>query len=82
MPYKSIVAFLGLRGLDLDAMDETARDQILAMIVWGGEDEVGEKLSAVLDLGADGITCSLPGTGHIPERVEQLGSVASKVLGR
>ncbi len=80
--YKSIVAFLGLRGLDLDAMDETARDQILAMIAWGGEDEVGEKLSAVLDLGADGITCSLPGTGHIPERVEQLGSVASKVLGR
>ncbi len=30
----------------------------------------------------DAVTCSLPGTGYVPERVEQLGKVASKVLGR
>jgi hypothetical protein len=32
-------------------------------------------------LGAQGITCSLPGTGHNPDTVEQLGKTASKVLG-
>ena len=79
--FKAIVRFLGNRGLDVEAMDETARDQILAMVAWGDEDEVGAKLAAALELGADGVTCSLPGTGHIPERVEQLGHVASKVLG-
>ena len=49
--------------------------------VWGDEDEVGEKLSTIMELGADGITCSLPGNGHIPEKVEQLGRTAAKVLG-
>jgi F420-dependent oxidoreductase-like protein len=79
--YKAIVVFLGLRGLDIDAMDETARNQILAMIAWGSEDEVGEKLASVIGLGAQGVTCSLPGTGHDPARVEQLGRVAAKALG-
>ncbi len=79
--YKSIVAFLGARGLDLESIDEAGRNQILSMITWGDEDEVGERLAAVLELGAQGVTCSMPGTGHMPERVEQLGKVASKALG-
>ena len=79
--YRDIVGFLSLRGLDIEAMEETARDQILAMVAWGDEDEVGETIARALELGADGVTCSLPGTGHIPEKVEQLGQVASKVLG-
>jgi F420-dependent oxidoreductase-like protein len=79
--YKSIVGFLGERGLDVESLDETTRDQILSMLVWGDDDEVGEKIGRVLELGADGITCSLPGTGHLPDKVEQLGIVASKALG-
>ncbi len=79
--YKSIVGFLGERGLDVESMDETTRDQILSMVVWGDEDEVGEKIGRVLELGADGITCSLPGTGFMSDKVEQLGNVASKALG-
>lgn len=78
--YKDVVDFLGARGLDITAMDDDSRNSILDMVIWGDEDQVGEKLTAVLDLGAEGITCSLPGHGHIPERVEQLGTVASKVL--
>jgi hypothetical protein len=31
--------------------------------------------------GIDGITCSLPGNGWNPERVEQLGATAAKVVG-
>ncbi len=79
--YKSIVEFLGARGMDVEAMDEATRTQILNMLIWGDSDEVGEKLTKVLDLGAQGITFSLPGNGWDPDRVEQAGQVASKVLG-
>ena len=51
------------------------------MVAWGDEDEVGEKLASAIELGAQGVTCSLPETGHDPERVEQLGRVATKALG-
>ncbi len=44
--YKSIVGFLGDRGLDVESMDESTHDQILSMVVWGDEDEVGEKIGA------------------------------------
>jgi len=79
--YADVRAFLGERGLDLDNMDAGLRDRILAMLVWGDPDEVGERLDDVLALGVDGITCSLPGNGWVPERVEQLGAVAGKVVG-
>jgi F420-dependent oxidoreductase-like protein len=72
--------FLGERGLDLSTMDDETRDLILAMVIWGDESEVGERLGEVTALGVDGLTISLPGNGYIPERVEQLGAVASKVL--
>ena len=52
------------------------------MVIWGDADEVGEQLTSVIDLGAEGITCSLPGVGHIPERVELLGAVAREGGGR
>jgi F420-dependent oxidoreductase-like protein len=79
--YEELAAFLGARGLDLSTMDDATRDMILAMVIWGDADEVGERLESVLALGVDGFTISLPGSGHIPERVEQLGAVAGKVLG-
>lgn len=80
--YNEVVAFLRGRGLDIEAMDEEGRNAFLNMVVWGDEDQVSEKLAAVLELGAEGITCSLPGHGHIPEAVEQLGRAATKVLAR
>jgi F420-dependent oxidoreductase-like protein len=79
--YADIQAFLGERGLDLDTMDSGLREQILALLVWGDPDEVGERLTTVMDSGVDGITCSLPGNGWNPERVEQLGATAGKVVG-
>jgi F420-dependent oxidoreductase-like protein len=79
--HADMVTFLGDRGLDLATMDDATRDMILDMVVWGDPDEVGEKLAAVLELGADGITCSLPANGFDPERVELLGRTASAVLG-
>ena len=79
--YKAVVEFLRSRGLDIEGMDEDSRNAFLNVVVWGDEDQVGDKLSGVLALGADGITCSLPGTAHEIESVEQLGKTASKVLG-
>jgi hypothetical protein len=61
-------------------MDEATRTMILNMVMWGDEDEVGEKLTHVKDLGAEGITFSLPGNGWDPDAVEQAGRVASKVF--
>ena len=79
--YADVAGYLGARGLDLAAMDDATRDTFLALIVWGDADEVGEQLSAVLDLGIDGFTCNLPANGHDPDNVELLGQTASKVLG-
>jgi F420-dependent oxidoreductase-like protein len=79
--YADIRSFLGERGFDIDSMDAGLRDRILAMLVWGDPDEVGERLRDVLALGVDGITCSLPGNGWLPDRVEQLGAVAGKAVG-
>jgi F420-dependent oxidoreductase-like protein len=79
--YSDMTRFLAARGFDIDTMDKRMLDQILALVIWGGPDEVGEQLAAVMALGIDGITCSLPGNGWIPERVELLGATAGKVLG-
>jgi F420-dependent oxidoreductase-like protein len=79
--YADVVQFLRDRGIDLENADDEFRKQVLDVVIWGDEDQVGEKLTQVIDLGAQGITCSLPGHGHIPGRVEQLGRTASKVLG-
>jgi alkanesulfonate monooxygenase SsuD/methylene tetrahydromethanopterin reductase-like flavin-dependent oxidoreductase (luciferase family) len=72
--------FLAGRGMDLDSLDDSMRELIATMVVWGDPDEVGERLTTVVEKGADGFTCSLPGNGHIPGRVELLGATASKVL--
>jgi F420-dependent oxidoreductase-like protein len=79
--YEDMRTFLGERGLDLDTLDEDTRKQILAMVVWGDPDEVGERLRDALDRGADGVTCSLPANGHVPGRVELLGEVGRRALG-
>jgi F420-dependent oxidoreductase-like protein len=78
--YADMRGFLADRGLDLDSMDDATRDQILALVVWGGPDEVGERVADVLSRGVDGITCSLPANGHVPGRVELLGKVGAAVM--
>ena len=78
--YSDMATFLGDRGLDLSSMDDATRDMIMAMVVWGDGDEVAAQLTDIVALGVDGFTLSLPANGWIPERVEQLGDVASKVL--
>jgi F420-dependent oxidoreductase-like protein len=78
--YAELTAFLGRRGIDLDSMSEDVRNMILARLVWGDPDEIGEQLVNVLERGADGFTISMPGQAHEAERVELLGSVASRAL--
>jgi hypothetical protein len=48
---------------------------------WGGSEEIEEWFVKVKDLGLDGVTVSLPANGTNPERIEQLGEVATKVFG-
>ncbi|HZJ27080.1 MAG TPA: LLM class flavin-dependent oxidoreductase, partial [Acidimicrobiia bacterium] len=79
--HADMVRFLGERGIDLTTVDDATRDMILAMVVWGGPDDVGEQLTAVLERGAEGFTCSLPANGYNPDSVELLGRVATEVLG-
>jgi len=79
--YADMTAFLGARGFDIETMDQQLLEQILALVIWGSPDEVGEQLEAVMASGIDGITCSLPANGWMPERVELLGATAGKVLG-
>ena len=78
--YADMVAFLATRGLDITTLDQAFVDSLLAMVVWGDADEVGEQIAAVKALGVDGVTCSLPANGWNPDRVELLGQVASKAL--
>jgi len=75
-----IADFLGQRGLDVRSMDAESLEQILALVVWGDPGVVGERLEEVRQCGVDGFTLALPAQGHDPDRVEQLGEVAAKVL--
>ena len=79
--YADLKAFLNQRGIDIDNLDGPMKEMILGRLVWGDPDEVGEKLSSILEMGPDGFTISLPGQAHDAERVELLGTVAAKVLG-
>ena len=80
--YADMAEFLGSRGMDLATMDDATKDMIMAMVIWGDADEVGEALSAVLALGVDGFTCNLPANGFKPDRVELLGQTGRAVLDR
>ena len=53
----------------------------LSLVWWGGSEQIEEWFVKVKDLGLDGVTVSLPANGTIPERIEQLGEVATKVFG-
>ncbi len=76
-----MAAFLSRRGMDLDTLDEETRAMILAMVVVGDPDEVGQQLQERMDLGIDGLTMNMVANGHQPENVEMLGEVARRVIG-
>lgn len=67
-------------GIDLDTADDATRRMVEARYTLGDPDEVGEKLSAVLDLGIDGFTCNLPANGHDADNVELLGRTVAELL--
>jgi F420-dependent oxidoreductase-like protein len=71
---------LAVRGMDLRGGDESLRDMILGMVILGDPDEVGERLAAIMAKGAQGLTMSAPANGFVPDRVDLLGEVASKVV--
>jgi F420-dependent oxidoreductase-like protein len=71
---------LALRDIDLRNADDDFRTMIEAMVILGDPDEVGERLAAVVALGAEGLTMSAPANGFIPGRVEALGELASKAV--
>ena len=73
-------SFLTVLGMDLDSLDDAMREVLATMVVWGDADEVGEQMTSILALGVDGFTCSLPANGHVPGRIELLGTTAGKVL--
>ena len=79
--YQEAKAFMLGMGVDLDAVDEATRDMFLGMVWWGGSEEIEEWFVKTKDLDLDGVTVSLPANGTIPERIEQLGEVATKVFG-
>ena len=72
---------LMIRNIDLRNGDPDFRAMIEGLVILGDPDEVGERLSAVIAGGLDGITVSAPANCWIPERVELLGEVATKALG-
>jgi len=53
---------------------------VKGFVVYGDPDTVGEALENVMATGLDGLTLSLAGNGHIPERVSLLGEVALKAV--
>ena len=75
-----LVAGLGLRGIDWAALPEANQQGILAMVIVGDPDAVGEQLAADLALGVDGFTFNQSFNGHVPGRVALLGEVATAVV--
>ena len=71
---------LALRNIDLRNADDDFRTMIEAMVILGDPDEVGERLAAIMAIGAEGLTISAPANGFIPERVDLLGAVATKAV--
>lgn len=55
-------------------------DLVKEIMIYGDPDAVGAGLEAEMASGIDGMIINLPGCGHIPERVELLGQVATAVL--
>jgi F420-dependent oxidoreductase-like protein len=72
-------AFLATRGMDYTSLPADIQTMIDAVLVVGDPDTVGEKFTEWKALGIDGFTVSLPGQGHMPDKVALLGGVLTSV---
>jgi F420-dependent oxidoreductase-like protein len=73
-------AFLGARGLDWDSLDDATRAMVGDRMIVGDADACAEKITAILDLGLDGICVNLPGDPGDVEAVAAAGELVSSVL--
>jgi F420-dependent oxidoreductase-like protein len=74
-------AYLASRGINMASLSAAEADQIRALVVLGGPDEVGEIFASRMIDGVDGFTVNCPANGHIEGRVDLLGEVLRKVVG-
>jgi F420-dependent oxidoreductase-like protein len=74
-------AFLAERGLDWDSLDDATRAMVGDRLIVGDADACAEKITAILDLGLDGICVNLPGDGGDVEAVSAAGELVSSVVG-
>ncbi|MFZ6003742.1 MAG: LLM class F420-dependent oxidoreductase [Actinomycetota bacterium] len=74
-------AFLLARGLDFEALDEATQAMLMARIMMGDADAVGEQVQQRIALGLDGICANLPANGHDPEAVARTVGVLRAAVG-
>jgi alkanesulfonate monooxygenase SsuD/methylene tetrahydromethanopterin reductase-like flavin-dependent oxidoreductase (luciferase family) len=65
------------RGMDWDALDDTAKASFAFLI--GGPDEIAGEVKALLDAGLDGLIFNMLDS-HNPEAVELAGSILKPLL--
>lgn len=73
-------AYLAMRGMDWSTLPDDLRALIDGMLVVGDPDTIGERFAEWKALGVDGFTVSLPANGHLPERVELLGTTLAPLV--
>ncbi|MDG3012665.1 LLM class F420-dependent oxidoreductase [Rhodococcus sp. D2-41] len=74
--------YLGVRGVDLDAMSASERAAATARQFVGSPDEVAEQLrTRVLDHGIDGLVINMAVNGHTPGVVELAGRTLRPLVG-
>ena len=72
--------YLAERGMEWSSLPDEMRALIDGMIVVGDVDTVAAKFIEWKALGVDGFTVSMPANGHMPDRVELLGSTLSTII--
>jgi len=60
---------------------DEALELVRSVAIVGDPDTVGERLSAIMAMGVDGLTINLPANGHKTERIALLGEVAGAAVG-
>jgi F420-dependent oxidoreductase-like protein len=76
-----LTAALNARGMDGDALlaDQDSARQLLSRFIWGGPDEVTERVRELIALGLDGIVVNMP-VDQDPETIALAGETLTKAL--
>jgi F420-dependent oxidoreductase-like protein len=72
--------FMARRGIAFDELPEEIQRQVLARMIIGDADTVGEAVRAILNTGADGVVFNMPADGWDVDAVAHAGEVLSKAL--